>query len=300
MSTSNFSSAPDNTSDATYRAWITAVHTAFAAILTYVAQTGDVNLATQVKPASTNTKAGFKVYRFNDSAHATHPMYLKVFFGSGSNQLHPAIWLNVGQAVDGSGVLSAVVGGTLMTEQQLVLGTSSASNYDSYVSGDGSRLSVSLWGLIMNTSTRPLAFNIERSRDSLGVITDEAVHLASCSPSPNVFQQTITKIGLAYNNLDRNEGNNDCFLWAFPVKTTTSSLAYGLRVGLGALCFADQTKLYNSPTGMLIYCSADILGVDPITVSGVYGGTAVYVPTGRGGSGLISNDSLKRVAIRND
>lgn len=300
MGAHNFSSAPDNTSDATFRAWTSALDAAIAACLTAVSQTGEINFTTVATPNAANQKRGFRIYRMNDAAHATHPCYLRVDYGSGTAATHPSIWVQVGQAVDGSGNLSAAAGGTLVTQQQISAGQAgSATAFDSQVSGDGSRLTFSLWTLWWATTVHPFAFNLERSLDSVGVITDEAVFFAAVSNGLSPKQFTITKVGNVYTNVDRNEGNNDCFTWPITVKTSQTSMAYGLKVGLMALDYWDGWKVYNSPTGFLLYYGADILGNDALTIS-VYGANKTYYPTGRGATPLVSNNSLVKLAVRND
>ncbi len=299
MATANFSIAPDNTSDATFRAWIVAFFNAVDAILTHVAQTGEINTGTVLTPSAANQKRGFRMYRFNDSAHPTNPMYLRLDVGSGGTAAKPCIWARIGHAVDGSGNLAAPAGATLMTEQQLSLETNSVTAFDCQVSGDGSRLTFSLWTLLLAATSRPLALNVERTRDGNGNITDEATLYLGTSAIPNLQQLTITKAGNVYSNLDRNSGNTDCIKWPFPSTTTFTTLVYGLRFGLGALVYSDGYKSYNAPTGILIYQSGDYITNEPLTIS-VYGANKTYYPTNRGGSSLVSNDSVKRIAVRND
>jgi len=168
MAKQTISAAPIQTTDAEFRAWVTAISNGFQALFTKVTQTGEINLATVVKPSTSNASQGFEVYRFNDSLQATAPIFFKVEYGSSSAAASPSCWLTVGKGADGSGTLTSVL---LARQQVFFLDYNSASFYNSYIgSGDGSCLILSLFPSApsVNTFGRGAYCVVERSRDSNG------------------------------------------------------------------------------------------------------------------------------------
>lgn len=92
--------------DAEFRAWATAVHDMLVeAGLTQTADTGQINLATVLRPAA-NASAGYEIFRFNDAEQATLPIFLKVFYGMGNPANLPGINIHVGTGTNGSGTLT--------------------------------------------------------------------------------------------------------------------------------------------------------------------------------------------------
>ena len=295
MATANFTVAPDNTSDATFRVWTQALHDAIAAILTFVTQTGEINFGTVLTPSATSQKRGFRIYRFSDAAQVTHPIFIRIDFGSGTGAAtQPGIWVQAGNAVDGSGNLSVVSGGNLMTAEQLTPAKAgSATTFLSHVSGDGGRLTISLFTLWMTTAENTWFFNIERCPDSLGNYEDNAVGLDILAGS-NKQCYTLTKDGRSVSS----KINSNSFMpWPFDDSTTTAAL--GLRVGCFPFLRISPSRVYNAITGCLIYHDADYVGIGNELIS-VYGSNKTYYLTQRGLAIIASASSVHRVAVRND
>ena len=78
MANSIFGIVPVNSTDADFRAWGSTLSAQLSTLLTRVTTTGDINWATVTKPPGGSKYQGFEVYRFNDAAQSTHP----VFFNS--------------------------------------------------------------------------------------------------------------------------------------------------------------------------------------------------------------------------
>ena len=166
MAKQTISAAPIQTTDAEFRAWVTAISNGFQALFTKVTQSGEINLSTVSMPASANTSQGFEVYRFNDSLQATAPLYFKIEYGSTSLAVTPGCWLTVGKGADGSGTITSV-----LLARQLVFYpySNSASFYNSYIgSGDGSCLIFSLFPSAPGIGAQGSYCVVERSRDSNG------------------------------------------------------------------------------------------------------------------------------------
>lgn len=104
-----------NTTDTTFRAWAQAVHDALASFgWVQTADTGQINLTTATKPATTLTYSGFEIWRANDSLQGTYPVFLKIEYGSGSNNAsYPGLRITGATGTDGAGGLTGRVGAAL-------------------------------------------------------------------------------------------------------------------------------------------------------------------------------------------
>lgn len=292
MATSNFTVAPSNASDASFRAWALAIHTALAALLTAVAQAGEIDFATVLTPSAVNQKRGFRIYRFNDAQQASHPVFIRVDYGSGSTTTFPGLWVQVGQAVDGSGNLSVPVTGTLLATQQLHTNKAgSATTYDCYASGNNGRITVCLWPLFHLITENPIAFNIERSKDSAGVETNEAVFADWQGGSTN-NSKVFLKDG-------RNNSVGTDYFIPFDSGYTTATL--GLQIACFCLMHYSTFKVFNAVTGFLIYASDDYDADAIATVTiNIYGANHTYLPTGRGATLDQGVTNTHKLMVRND
>lgn len=169
MAKQAFSSSPDLSTDAGFRAWGLALSTALKALFVKVTQTGEINWATVSKPATNGASAGFEVYRFNDSLQSTVPIFFKVEYGAyAATTTRPSIWMTVGKGADGSGNITS----ELFARSVIAGGNNSwtATPKNSYLgSGDGSLLVLSMWP--SDTASQAGAgqvFALERSRDDSG------------------------------------------------------------------------------------------------------------------------------------
>src|SRR5262245_813211 len=106
MSTNNYSTVLEHSSDATFRAWGSALAAALAAVgLTQTSDTGQINWTTVTRPG-TSTAAGYEIWRFNDTLQATAPIFLKIEYGTGTTALAPTMWITVGTGSNGSGTIT--------------------------------------------------------------------------------------------------------------------------------------------------------------------------------------------------
>lgn len=90
--------------DAEFRLRVTEYAALLAACgLVQTADTGQIDVATVIKPAA-GVIAGFQVWRFNDQLQATHPIFIKVEYGtSTSSSQWMAVYFAVGIQTDGAG-----------------------------------------------------------------------------------------------------------------------------------------------------------------------------------------------------
>ena len=78
---------PDNSTDASFRAWGLGISTALKSLFTFVTQTGEINWSTVTTPSFGGDIRGFEIYRLNDSLQSTTPIFIKIQYGSGSHGL---------------------------------------------------------------------------------------------------------------------------------------------------------------------------------------------------------------------
>jgi hypothetical protein len=117
----------EHTDDTTFRAWITNLHNAIiAAGLVDPGDTGQLDLSTATRPG-TNTWAGYRIYRFNDTNQGAYPVFLRLEFGSGSSTAAPTIRFTIGQGSDGAGsITGANVVSDIAFSTQTTAGSSTA------------------------------------------------------------------------------------------------------------------------------------------------------------------------------
>lgn len=167
---------PTNATDAQFRAWGSLVSGKLAAMgLVQTADTGQINWTTVLAPTVLQTVQGYEVWRFNDALQATFPVFFKLEYGSGSAAANPSMHLSVGNGSNGTGSLM----GVLSTRQQVSC-TAGASPITSYWSGDVDRVVFCFQG---SSAANSLLLSMERSLDTSGVRTNEAVLIALFSLS---------------------------------------------------------------------------------------------------------------------
>lgn len=176
------------TTDAKFRTWGLAASTAIQATgLTKTGDTGQINWATVTKPVSTQVKAGYEIYRFNDVLQATRPIFLRVDYGSGgvASGHSMSTWITIGTASDGAGTLTGLTlgpyqsgyngtGAPINTGMSMHFSYSATYGYvfmnfgmgPNVASGDGS-------------ATTPGCWMIERFKDSSGNPIGTGVRLFS-------------------------------------------------------------------------------------------------------------------------
>lgn len=168
-----FNVAPDNTSDATFRAWGSVVDGFFAtAGWVQTADTGQINWTTVTKATTINTSQGYSIWRMNDTLQGTYPIYLKIEYGTGpAAGPIPGIWITIGSGSDGSGTITGILRTRLQSAPYLGY-TSTA--YTSYASGDVDRVCMLLW--TQSTSAQAwMGFSIERTKNSSGITTGDGI-----------------------------------------------------------------------------------------------------------------------------
>jgi hypothetical protein len=100
-----------NSSDAEWRAWGQAVHDALEAVgLVQTADSGQVDWTTSTartaEMSATGGNGEYEIWRFADAQQATHPIFLKVWYGRSDSADQVRTMFQVGTGSDGSGTLT--------------------------------------------------------------------------------------------------------------------------------------------------------------------------------------------------
>lgn len=172
MATSSWSSGSLHGSDAEFRAWGNELSVKLQAMggLVKTSDTGQINWAT-VTRAAINTNAGYEIYYLNDSLHGTAPIYIKIWYGTGTVLTNPRMTFEVGTGSNGAGLLTglglaAVQGFTT----QATVGTATAANsYLCVASG--------FFGLGWKLTTTAGWLIIQRTCDGDGTPNGKGAHL---------------------------------------------------------------------------------------------------------------------------
>lgn len=173
MTTNTFSGPVVHTSDADFRVWGLALSDALTtAGFPKSGDTGQINWATVTRPG-TNTAGGYEIRYLNDSLHGTKPCYVKIEFGTGSNALHPTIWVTAGTGTNGAGTIS----GVMWTRQSVAQAqVPNAGNWPTYICVKSGYVSVAFARGGMATSAGVAFFSVARMCDAAGDPTNVGFH----------------------------------------------------------------------------------------------------------------------------
>lgn len=163
-------------SDAAFRVWGLQVNAALAAAgLTQTSDTGQINWAT-VTRASANTDAGYEIWRWNDTQHATRPIFLKMRYGSASVNDRPRMWIDIGEGSNGSGSLT----GAIRTDFRIIdAQNSNVSTADLNICYNATigYLGFALTNIV-NAGPQPSMLSIDRLKDATGAATNRGAAVA--------------------------------------------------------------------------------------------------------------------------
>jgi len=158
--------------DTEFRDFGSALSAQLGAMLTRVVTSSDINWLTVTRPASGAYAANFEVYRFNDDAQATHPLFFKFEYGHDTNRVY--LRLTIAKSCDEAGVLSGVILPATVIVQN---GATAAGIQNCYISnGSGSSLSLAFYPTSGSSTGGGLI--IERAYASNGSIDGSALWVA--------------------------------------------------------------------------------------------------------------------------
>jgi hypothetical protein len=167
MSTTQPSITFSNISDASFRAWIQAIKDGLTNNgITYVADTGAIDLTTVTTPNGGNQNKGFLIFRFNDALQTgSTTVYIKFEFGSGTAATNPAMTFQCGTGTDGSGTLTNP-GQKFAT----MFSSNSSSAKTCYFSGASDRF---VFSIFHSTASQGQTYFCERLKNSDGTNSSE-------------------------------------------------------------------------------------------------------------------------------
>lgn len=133
MTTQAWTSRVRHDTDATFREWGLEFSTKLGAVgLTQTADTGQINWTTVTRPG-TSTDAGYEIWRFNDTAHSTTPIFIRFDYGTGTAATAPRIRVTVGSGSNGSGTITGTAPFTVNNLGTANTGSAVDTTYNSYM-----------------------------------------------------------------------------------------------------------------------------------------------------------------------
>jgi hypothetical protein len=156
---------PSNSTDALFRAWSQFIRDGFVAGgWVQTADTGQINFGTASAPTGTNEKVGYVVLRMNDALQETHPVFVRIDFGSGGAANNVSIWITVGPGSSGSGSITSA---WITDRRSLEVSSAATGIHYSHVSAGTNYAAVALFYSDVS-STLAIHFAMERAKTSGG------------------------------------------------------------------------------------------------------------------------------------
>lgn len=163
------------TTDANFRAWGSAISSAFATLgLVKTADTGQINWTTVVR---VNNVIGYEIWRYPDSS-----VFFKIEYGLSTNGSGARIWLTVGQGSNGSGTIT----GTQSTRAICVGGNGTQTADDTITTLSWMCFKDNFLGLSLNRQTTNLSigfFCIAPTTNNSGAVNSIGVTVYKASGS---------------------------------------------------------------------------------------------------------------------
>lgn len=282
-------------SDATFRTWASAWDTAIRAVgMVKVTQTGEINLATVTRPGSTNTKAGFFVYSFNDANQASYPCYIRVDFGVATSTSYPSLWVKIGTTVDGSGNLGGATSPSIQTQQH------PTTPYISAVSGSTSRLTI-ITSYTSGSYQYTSAYDIERICDATGADTTTGLVMTWIKAYAGTNTNSVNGQAVLYFTgsqpaaLDNSSGRSGVNSVFYSSNNTSSQWANGASVYCGLIYPVGRTAHFPIQ-GLMLYYPGDIPPTTTPTIS-LYGTNRTWYAMPLNSAQYLGNDSSQRLAF---
>lgn len=173
MSVSEVMLLNNTANDAEFRTFCTGIHNLLSAAgLTQTADTGQINLATVLRPAS-DAVAGYEIWRFNDTEQASCPVFIKVEFGQ-TDLGTPGLRMSVSTiGSNGTGSLFSPAGPASVPIGWSNVVDSAATQRTAFISYAEGQLFL-VYGY-EGLSARGAMFHVGRPRDSAGARTTDGV-----------------------------------------------------------------------------------------------------------------------------
>lgn len=279
----------DNSTDANYRSWGSAVSAAIAAMgWTQSGDTGQINWTTVTSPAS-----GSFNYEIWTPADGGTAFYLKVEYGSSSGSPKGVrMRMSIGTTTNGSGTLTGLLTAVLEPSITTAIGRGSV-GYECNFSGDTDRLSMMLW---RNLAAAPIQlFSVERTKNTDGTNNTEGVTIlcgAGGGATTSQGHQTLV-FGVAVGNQYNNAGNGQS--WVCISDFVSAGTAFNNNIACSP-CFPLYGKFGNPMTTICFVKSTEVAEGCEFTTT-LYGSTRTYLATNGIG---ITNPTGTRICMRFD
>lgn len=110
MTTRNFASVVDHTSNAGFQAWATELYNELiAAGLTPTTDTGQLAVPVVAARPGVSAVAGYWTFRFNDTHQGASPVVIKIEPGTSGGAAIPGLYVTIGTGSNGSGTINGTV-----------------------------------------------------------------------------------------------------------------------------------------------------------------------------------------------
>lgn len=266
--------------DADFRAWASGIAAQLAAAgMVQTADTGQINLATALRPAASNF-AGYQMWRFDDALQATKPIFMKIEYGVGSIVDKPALAVTWGTGVNGAGSFTTVTTSTRWTPTASI--SKAAGNVlDSFCSGSqvgggGGRLAL-VNNFDPGSGNFGMGIYVERLKNADGSAHASGAFWIGVTSS---FASNQVRFSLMFHGLAPGTVGDR---WPFiPVTDSNQIPNVGTDLALSPLFVAVGVWLYGLP---LFYRDADLTRLVPFQMNHL-GALHTYLPMGQNISSL--------------
>lgn len=273
--------------DAKFRTWGSTCSAALASAgLVQTSDTGQINWTTVTKPVAANTKAGYEIWRFNDSLQATKPIYIRFDYGSSgvASGNAPATWITVGTGSNGSGTITGPSIPVIQGYNIAAAPTAVGCTYQfTHSTSNGYLLANFGMNLAAGNAASAGYYILERTKNSSGTVTGNGVGL------------TMFTSGLALRDMAINFDTLTAYTTQRNLHCGVASASYSLTSGTNVAYYRHLIGA-NPPyyaSGRISFYLTDIPDASVFSASTWGGATKTYYAW----SSLTGSDSSSNSAI---
>jgi hypothetical protein len=232
---------------------------ALAASGTYAGLASDF---TGLAAGAANVAVAWEIWRFADALHPAFPVYIQIWYGSGSVNTYPALWIVAGFEVNAG--LTALVG-QVFAQQQVHSGGVNAAAQNCFVSGSTNRLLV---GLFFD-SAYSVILAVERLHAADGSDNDEGVFVFCVGASNTSGQKHQTVMRPTFG------GNGELFGTLCGVWPTSNVTVWGSDFHVAPI-HPVRGKVLPPSKNIMAAKAADVPNGTPISLS-LYGANRQFI-----------------------
>ena len=239
---------------------------------TQTADTGQTANGSFTGPGVANTKAGYQIWKMNDSLAGSAPVYVRFDLGTNNQTtVGSSIWLTIGTGSDGAGNIT----GTILASTQLDGTGGSYANGTSVYIGSANTNYIA-WTQCTSglSSIAGLQFSIERTHDASGNDTNEGLLVFRCGKQAAAISGAWYYLRFTNNTLPSSTAIG---AWA-PSGTSWSDPGGSNNIGVCPVRFFNGAPS-NPSICWQVYLNGDQAQDQVIPVS-MYGTTRSYYALG--------------------